>query len=112
MIDEIEQLITARGSRRKLKFLRDSLKETLREATVHHEELLLLLEDTDSEFNDHWIEELSLRVNTCFSEISGYLTEGENDTLRSLPAQRSNKLNHGYKIPYPKCGTNLRTSFH
>ena len=73
MIDEIEQLITARCSRTKLKFLRDSLKETLCEATVHHEELLLLLEDTDSEFNEHWIEELSLRVNTCFSEISGYL---------------------------------------
>ena len=66
MIDEIEQLITVRGSRTKLKFLRDSLKETLREATVHHEELLLLLEDTDSEFNDHWIEELSLESIPVF----------------------------------------------
>ena len=104
MIDEIKQLITARGGRTKLKFLRDSLKENLSEATVHHEELFLLLKDTDSEFNDHWIEELSLRVNTCFSEFSGYLTERENYILFSISlAQQSNKLNHGYKIPYPKC---------
>ena len=85
MIDEIEQLITARGSRTKLKFLRDSLKETLRKATVHHKELLLLLEDTESEFNDHWIEELSLRVNTCFSEIR--------------------PLNKTYAIAYPHVST-------
>ena len=66
MIAEIDQLILSRGSRTKLKFLRDSLKETLRDATLHHEELISLLEENDPEFEDHWIEELSLRHNTCF----------------------------------------------
>ena len=46
--------------------------------------MISLLEETDPEFDEHWIEELSLRANTCFSEISGYLTERENDTLSSL----------------------------
>ena len=46
--------------------------------------MISLLEETDPEFDEHWIEELSLRANTCFSEISGYLSERENDTLSSL----------------------------
>ena len=84
MIAEIDQLILSRGSRTKLKFLRDSLKESLRDATLHHEELISLLEETDPELEDLWIEYLSLRTNICFSEISWYLKERENETLSSL----------------------------
>ena len=48
------------------------------------QELISLLEETDPELGDLWIWDLSLTTNTCFSEISGYLKERENDTLSSL----------------------------
>ena len=53
------------------------------EATEKHEELMLLLSEDDPNFNDVWIEELSLRVNTCQANIATYLIERENDTLSS-----------------------------
>ena len=79
-IKEINEMIQARGSRTKLKFLRDGLEEVWKEALNSHEELMLMLEETDPDFNDEWIEEVGSNVNTCLCNIHDYLKERINDT--------------------------------
>ena len=91
MVAEIEQLISRRGSRTKLRYLRDSLNESLRDATTKHEELMLLLDEDDPNFNDYWIEEISLRVNTCLANISTYLRDRENDSSSSTSSSTARK---------------------
>lgn len=84
MINEIEELVVNKGSRTKLKYLRSSLDDTLKHAIVLHEELMLLLPEDDPQFTDQWIEELSLRVNTCFADIEQYFADRKDDTPSSL----------------------------
>ena len=79
IIADINSLIVQRGSRTKVKYFENVLHELLQAAIVGHEELMLLLEDNDPEFHDEWIEELSLRTNSCFAEIAEYLADREND---------------------------------
>jgi len=56
---------------------------------IFHEELTLILEETDPEFNDQWIEELSFRVNTCFASIDSYLFEREGDPSSSISSYKT-----------------------
>ena len=81
MVEEIMLLISERGSRTKIRYLQNTLDDTLREAVEQHENLMLLLTEDDGEFNDVWIDELSLRVNSCSAEINKYLSDRESDTL-------------------------------
>ena len=67
-IQEIETLLGQKGSRTKLRYLKESLHNLLQMTVEQHEELMLYLDENDPDFNDQWIEELSLRVNTCFAK--------------------------------------------
>lgn len=92
-IQEIGSLIIKRGSRTKISYLKDYLSETLSSAYSLHEELMLQLEEDDSDFSDIWIEELSVRVNTCFAEIDSYLKERENDSPSSITSAKTRQIN-------------------
>lgn len=79
-IKKIKENVEERGSRRKFTFLKDFLLQTLKEAITAHESLVELLGTNEKDFNDDWIGNLSLRVNTCYSEIECYFAERGNDT--------------------------------
>lgn len=49
-INEINKLIAERGSRTKIRYLRETLKPNLSEAIALHEELMLLLDDDHEDF--------------------------------------------------------------
>lgn len=40
---------------------------------------MLLLDENDVEFNDEWIDDLSLRTSTCFSDIEIYFSGRRGD---------------------------------
>ena len=78
-LQEIETLLEERGSRTKIKYLKEFLAETLKLAYTLHENFMRRLDESDPEFNDHWIEEFSVRLNTCFGGIDSYFVESEGD---------------------------------
>ena len=84
MIPEIKDLVEQRGSRSQIRFLKTSLEETLKSAVEFHEALMVLLPDNDPRYNDVWIDELSLNVNSCFGQIEKYLDSRKDDPPSSL----------------------------
>ena len=84
MIPEIKDLVEQRGSRSQIRFLKTTLEETLKSAFEFHEALMVLLPDDDPRFNDVWIDELSLNVNSCFGQIEKYLDSRKDDPPSSL----------------------------
>ena len=78
-IKEIKDLVSQRGSRTKIKFLKLTVNEKFKEAVTCHEELMLLLEEDYPDFNDEWIENLHITIDTCMSEIELYLQDRKDD---------------------------------
>ena len=78
-INEIASLISERGSRTKIRYLREILQKNLKEAIVLHEELMLLLDENDPEFNDEWINNLALSVDTCIADTERYFLDRIDD---------------------------------
>ena len=64
-IYQIQELISNKGSRTKVKAFHLLLFQTRTEAFPLHELLMSLLHDEDEEYNDEWIEETDYRINTC-----------------------------------------------
>ena len=91
-IQEINMLVAKNGSRTKLKYLREFLNESLKSAYTLHENFMLRLDEEDPDFSDHWIEELSVRVNTCFAAINSYLVERENDAPSSMLSSKVRQI--------------------
>ena len=92
MITEIESHVSKKGSRTKLGYLRNSLQDMLHQAIEHHEVLMSLLSENDPEYNDEWIDDLSLRINTCFSDIEKYFVARTNDPP-SIASSHFSKVN-------------------
>ena len=78
-INEIKDLIHERGSRSKIKYLNEILKSNLKEAIERHEELMLLIEEDDPDFDDEWINDLSLSVDSCIAETERYFLDRIDD---------------------------------
>ena len=91
MIIEIEELVEQKGSRTQIRYLKSSLAETLKNAVTLHEALMVLLSEDDPRFNDDWIDELSLKVNTCFGSIERYLLDRKDDPPSSLLSSQKRK---------------------
>ncbi|XP_066934903.1 uncharacterized protein [Clytia hemisphaerica] len=91
MIQEIETHVASRGSRTKLRFLKDTLQQEKLAAIERHEDFMLLLTDGHPEFNDRWIDDLSIRVNDCLANIEQYFVDRENDTPSSLCSAETQK---------------------
>ncbi|XP_066933479.1 uncharacterized protein [Clytia hemisphaerica] len=87
-IEEISSLILTRGSRTKVKYLRTALDDMHHQAVILHEDLMLLLENDNPDYNDIWIDDLSLRINSCCGDVTTYLKERENDTLSSSSSEK------------------------
>ena len=68
-IQEIDKLIADKGSRTKLRYLKEFLNESQKSAHTLHENFMLRLEEDYPDFNDNWIEELSVRANSCNAAI-------------------------------------------
>lgn len=91
-INEIKELISERGSRTKIKYLVEALKTNQKEAIQRHEELMLLLENDDPDFDDEWINDLSLAVDTCISDTERYFLERIDDPDSLEPDNQSDVL--------------------
>ena len=76
----IRKLITDRGSRTKLRFLQQELYTKLKSAADIHEQLMTLFDESSPEFNDEWIAELAVVVDTCSGDVSAYLDERGDDS--------------------------------
>ena len=85
-------LVAKNGSRTKLKHLRGFLNESLKSAYTLHENFMLRLDEEDPDFSDHWIEELSVRANTCFAAIDSYFVERENDPPSSMSSSKVRQI--------------------
>ena len=90
-IPEIKELIEKRGSRTQIRYLKSVLQETLSSAIELHEALMLLIPDDDPGFNDEWIDELAINVNSCLSEIERYLLDRQDDPPSSLVSSQKRK---------------------
>ena len=90
-IPEIKELVEKRGSRTQIRYLKSVLQETLSSAIELHEALMVLIPDDDPRFNDEWIDELSINVNSCLSEIERYLLDRQDDPPSSLVSSQKRK---------------------
>ena len=91
-INEINNLVTERGSRTKIKYLRNILKTNLNEAIQLHEELMLLLDEKDPDFNDEWINNLSFTVDTCIAGTEKYFLDRIDDPDSTEPDIKSDVI--------------------
>ena len=80
----IGEMITGQKSRTKLASLQSSLKRVFQEAVACHELLLMSLDENDEGYDDEWIEELGIMVDTCASEVDEYLQQRQNDPPSSF----------------------------
>ena len=87
-IREIRELVTNRGSRTKLSYLKSSLNDSLKEAVFLHEAYLELLDESHKDYNDEWIDNLTLDINTCFADIDIYFQSRVNDPPSSGYSER------------------------
>ena len=88
-IQEIESLISEKGSPTKIQYLKNSLGGILNASVEAHEELMLHIEEGDPDFSDEWIEALSLRVNTCNSDVENHLFGRKDDPPSNLRSSSS-----------------------
>ena len=78
-VNQLHELILARGSRTKLRYLQEQLQRVMGEAQTCHEQLMALIDEEDEEFNDDVIEELRIEVNNCGSNIDDHLQERQGE---------------------------------
>ena len=78
-IQEIETIVSERGSQSKVQFLKISLGDLLHAAVEAHKQLMFNIDENDPNFSDEWIEDLSLRVNTCYANIESYFHDRKDD---------------------------------
>ena len=91
-IQEIDKLIAEKGSRTKLKYLKEFLNETQKSAHTLHENFMLRLEEDHPDFNDNWIEELSVRANSCNAAIESYMAERVNDPSSTMSSGKARQI--------------------
>ena len=91
-IKEIEDLVNDRGSRRKAKYLKEVLKDAMKDAFELHEELMLLLDESHKDFNDDWINDLNMNVDTCFSNIESYLISRKDESSSTRSDQKTGSM--------------------
>ena len=105
-IEEIQTLILVRGSRTKIKYLRTGLDELHHEAIKLHEDLMLLLPAESPDYNDIWLDDISLRIRSCCGDVTSYLRERENDTLSSSSSEKSERTSQ--QMEGRNCQSNTR----
>ena len=72
-INQIGELISGRGSRTKITYLRDKLNEALAGTIKVHEEMMKLLDESNQSEDKGWIEDITYTVDTCNSDVKEYL---------------------------------------
>ena len=74
-IKQIDEIIVKRGSRSKLMVLLEQLNVTLNDAIILHDALMEKIDKNEADYSDDYIEELSIEVDTCTSNVMEYLEE-------------------------------------
>ena len=74
-INQIQNLIQEQGSRTKITSLTEQLKRVLQEARTCYEEFLSLIGSDHKEYDESWIEDLSITVDSCVSDVDEYMHE-------------------------------------
>ena len=58
-----------------MKYLIDGLQANLKETVALHEDLMLRLEEFDPDFNDEWLNDISMAVDSCIAQIENYFED-------------------------------------
>ena len=72
-INQISQLITERGSRTKIRYLKDKLNDVLRETEIINEKMISMSDKASIEVDPEWIEDVTFNLDTCNSDIQEYI---------------------------------------
>ena len=72
-INQISQLITERGSRTKIRYLKDKLNDVLRETEIINEKMISMSDEASIETDPGWMEDVTFNVDTCNSDIQEYI---------------------------------------
>ena len=79
LINEIQRLINERGSRTKIRLMKDQIEKSFPDAYQLHEALMQILDEGDPNLNDEWITSLEFDIQTCYADIAEYLSQREGD---------------------------------
>ena len=72
-INQISQLITKRGSRTKILFLKDKLNDIFRETEIINEKMISMSDEASIETDPGWMEDVTFNVDTCNSDIQKHM---------------------------------------
>ena len=72
-INQISQLITKRGSRTKILFLKDKLNDIFRETEIINEKMISMSDEASIETNPGSMEDVTFNIDTCNSDIQKYI---------------------------------------
>ena len=79
-INQIRQLITERGSRIKILYLKDKLNDALRETEIINKELISMSDEVSIETDPGWMEDVTFNVDTCHSDIQEYIDSRKDES--------------------------------
>ena len=88
-ITQINRVLTERGSRTKVKYLRDKLQEAYNKILEVNEGLMQLLDPEDEVYGNDYVEEIGVQVDECCSEVESYLVERKDDPPSTSPSSCS-----------------------
>ena len=88
-INQISQLITERGSRAKILYLKDKLNDVLRETEIINEEMVSMSDEVRVETDPGWMKDVTFNVDTCNSDIQEYIDSRKDESPSNNRSIRS-----------------------
>ena len=83
-INQINSLISGRGSCTKILYLKGKLEEALKETEAVYNKMTEFVEDKNIEFDPGWIEDVIFSIDTCNSCGEEYIKSRKDETNSSV----------------------------